>query len=266
MSVVDPRLLELLQRYPADLSADEAEQLRAAGAADPRIADLLAGVDALEEARPPAPVWGPADGTEPRLSDVGRARLDQLFADVLPAAGGADRPPEPVADVPAPPVRPRGADVRWLFAAAALIAIGIGLRMVLPSADDPIESQFRGRLGEVDVELVVVGDQPLSSGTERPTGDPVRFQVVTSGEAYLALVETQNGKRALVWPAMGEQWHVRSGVHLLQPEGLSADYSPADPGEATYELIAAPGPLTLTGAGATAEGAITASTFVLRWR
>jgi len=98
-------------------------------------------------------------------------------------------------------------------------------------------------------------------------GEPVRFQVVTSGEAWLALVETQDGVVAVVWPQPGEQWHVRSGVHLLQPTGLSADYTPARPGDAVYTLVAAPGPMEpFEPSAALRDGATTASTFTIRWR
>jgi hypothetical protein len=67
----DPRLQDLLERYPFDLSDDELTELRSAAEADPELEDLL---DALLEVDD-----GLSGGTpRPELSQVGERRLERL--------------------------------------------------------------------------------------------------------------------------------------------------------------------------------------------
>jgi len=171
---------------------------------------------------------------------------------------GADEDDEPVFSPP------RRSMLPWLAVAAAVL-VGLGLLLLRPSEPDGPGNPFRGGPGDLDVSLAVLGDAPVPDGAARSVGDPVRFQVVTSGDVHLALVEVQGDRRSVLWPKPGGDWHVGAGIHVLTPTGQSPDYRPGEPGLARYELIAAPGALDVSRPEAMHPDAEIAATATVLW-
>lgn len=243
------RTVELLERYPDQLTEAEISELRETAATDPKVAELLATIDALEHGRPDAPEWPEEPEGTPQLSEIGQARIERMLESAGDAPSGARAP----------------VGRRWWVAIAAILLVGVSLLLLRPPEPDPTTDPFRGGPGDLDVTLVVLGDAPVPDGARRPVDDAVRFQVVSSGPAWLALVEVQGNRRSVLWPPPGEQWQVTAGIHLLTPTGQAPDYEPGSHGQTRYELIAAPGPLHVGESDATADGAGVASTSTIIW-
>lgn len=261
---LDPRLQELLERYPDQLSDEELAELRAAAEADPEIDALLDAVHRVEGALTGVP---PAE-----LSDIGRARLGKLVDGAKSWSTGGSTPvaqgePEqssqeaPSTDeskgwstggsTPEGKVVDLGARRRALawaranpapmaLAALMLLAAGFMLRDQLTPPDD---FTWRGDddsddPDRIDGELYVMGETRMSDGDPRRIDRPVTFRAVMEEPGALVLVETQAGRSFVLWPEPGQHWQVTAGSNLLQPAGLAATYVPAGPGEATYTLLA----------------------------
>lgn len=236
----EARTVDLLQRFPDQLSDEEEAELRALAESDPKVAALVEELSGLEAAmQRPAPPQDPDLGGELALSELGRRRLERELRGLLDRGD--------LGQQKASPTPTRGPPWVWAVVAAAVLLLGLGALLrpaPAPPPDDLGALTLRGDADAVDVDLVVLGDDgPLVSGGARPATSAVRFQAVASGPTWLALLETQGGKTMMVYPVRGAQWESEGGVELLQPPGSAAEYTPATTGQATYHLIAAPGPI-----------------------
>ncbi len=248
MSLPD-RLLELLDRYPDDLTDAELAELRAAAETDPRLDHALSEVLAIDAA-----LAGSPDVPE-ALSELGSARLRRALE---PHAAWGSPPAAPLeAKGPVPEHVPVDSvvslfarrPVQLALAALVLVAVGgVVLRMGDP-VDDPSQGGLKGdpRLAETSLVVTAPEGAPVSSGSTRAADQPVRFQVrLTAPSAYLALLEIQGASSAVVWPTPDAVWLGADGFNLLQPPGASPDYRPARPGEATYVVYASPERLAIS--------------------
>ena len=240
--MLDPRHLELLEGYPDQLSEAELAEVRAAAEADGDVAELVAGVDELMDLRVP---FDEDDPGEVELSEMGRKKLARALAarettEAEPAAPAEALPPP---SRPAPQLvdPPANSPPLWRWAAAAALLLGLGF-LVRPGGPEP-DLVPRGDLADLDVSLSIHGPGRLAAGDAQPLDRPVSFSVVASDAVHLALLETQAGRTALIWPTDGAQWLAPAGASTLQPAGKAAEYTAAAPGPAVYHLIAAPGPM-----------------------
>jgi hypothetical protein len=258
----DPRILELLERYPDQLTDAELAELRAAGEQDPEVEELM---DALHD------VDGLLCDVPPvELSEAGEARLDRLVQESKGWSTGGSTPASQATDAaqatgaeaqeskgwstggstPASKVVDLGAARRrhWLLAhptataLAALMLLAAGF-MIRDQLTPPQEFTFRGDddvsdPDRIDGELHIMGETRLLDGATRAVDRPITFRALMQQPAALVLVETQAGRSFVLWPEPGLSWQVSSGVNLVQPSGLASTYAPAGPGEATYTLLA----------------------------
>ena len=230
----DPRILELLERYPDQLTDAELAELRAAGEQDPEVEELM---DALHD------VDGLLCDVPPvELSEAGEARLDRLVQESKGWSTGGSTPASKVVDLGAARRR------HWLLAhptataLAALMLLAAGF-MIRDQLTPPQEFTFRGDddvsdPDRIDGELHIMGETRLLDGATRAVDRPITFRALMQQPAALVLVETQAGRSFVLWPEPGLSWQVSSGVNLVQPSGLASTYAPAGPGEATYTLLA----------------------------
>ncbi len=251
----DPRIQELLERYPDQLSDEELAELRAAAEEDPEVDDLMDAIHRVE---------GLLSGVdEVELSETGQARLDRLADEAKAWSTGGSTPESRVDEVddakawstggstPESKVVDLGARRRWLtwvrdnpapMALAALMLVAAGF-MIRDQLQPPDDFTWRGDddvsdPDRIDGELYVMGETRLADGDARPVNRPITFRAVMQEPAALVLVETQAGRSFVIWPEPGQQWQVLAGSNVLQPAGLAATYMPAGPGEATYTLLA----------------------------
>ena len=75
---IDPRLRDLLAKYPLDLTDEELAELRAGAEADPRVDQIMDGILEVDDQ---------LDDTPVPLSDAGRSRLDALVSAAHEAKG-----------------------------------------------------------------------------------------------------------------------------------------------------------------------------------
>ena len=231
----DPRIQDLLERYPDQLTEQELAELRAAAERDPEVDELL---DAIHQ------VEGVLSGVPPvELSELGQARLDRLVEEAKNWSTGGSTPESKVVDLGA--VRRRRS---WLTAhpaataLAAVMVVAAGF-MIRDQLTPPTEFVWRGDddssdPDRIEGELYVMGETRLEDGDPRAVDRPITFRAVLEEPAALVLVETQAGRSFVLWPEPGEEWQASVGSNLLQPSGLAATYAPAGPGEATYTLLA----------------------------
>lgn len=268
---LDGRSIDLLQRFPDELSAEEEAELRRLAEQSPVLAALveeIAGLDAALD-RPPTPAEEDLSGGF-TLSELGRRRLDRELRDIAEGGGlGQGR---------AEAIPPRRRSLRvWGVVAAAGLLLGLGLLLRTAPDVPPTDLgalQARGEGDTVKAELVVLGPSgPLGRGAAQDPSTPVQLQVVASGAAHLAMLESQGGRTMMLYPVPGMQWSTEGGVTTLQPPGQSADYRPAGPGRAEYHLLIATGPfrvpegpVALDEIAALARGAQVADSFTVDWR
>ncbi len=249
---LDPRVRDLLDRYPLDLDDDELAELRAAADRDPRLAQIMDGILEAEDLLDDAPM---------PLSDAGRARLDALVERTLeakgwsadlatPAAAGDDDAKSWSADLATPAARAdrpsnvvdlaarrRRRTFAWVALAAAIV---VGAVIALQAGPGDPEFQPRGVPEELEGTLWVMGDARVEDGAERSATDGVTFRaVLEDGSASLVLLETQGGATHVIWPAAGAVWEGSAGPNPVGPAGRPAPYRPAGPGRAEYRLVAA---------------------------
>jgi hypothetical protein len=268
---LDPRIQELLERYPLDLSAEELDELRAAAERDPRLDEIMDGLLEID---------GELDGrrdqeAEPELSEAGRARLNALLAGVREAKGWSADGATPAAradeakgwsadgatpaaraddakgwsaDGATPAAREKVVDLASvrrrrfsppaLLAMAALVAIGAGLALRTP----PPTTHFveRGVPADLEGVLWVMGDARVRDGASRAVSEKVIFRaVLNAGSVSLVLLETQAGATHVLHPAPGGVWQGASGTNVLSRGGRPQNYRPARSGRAEYTLVAA---------------------------
>ena len=243
------RLLELLDRYPDDLTDAELAELRTAAQADPRLDRALSEAVAIDAA-----ISGTPDAPEV-LSELGSERLRQALE---PYAAWGSPPAAPLeAKGPGPQKEPADKvislfarrPVQLALAALVLVTVGVVIVRMGDPVDGPRQGSFKGdpRLAETSLVITSPEGAPVASGSTRAADQPVRFQVrLIASSAYLALLEIQGASSALVWPTPDAVWLGADGFNILQPPGVSPDYQPARPGEATYVVYASPEPLVLS--------------------
>jgi len=274
----DPRISELLARYPHDLSDEELAELRATADADPEVERAIDDLVEIE-----ARLAGVAE--EPRLSEIGRKRLESRLEESKAwSTGGAtpsgkaddDAPqawstggatPSGKADDEAPTAwstggatpsgkvvdfgearRKRGllAGSRPAQALAAGLLVATGFMVADQFTPDPPGITFKGDDDDsadpdrIEGSLWIHGEAKLEGGEHRPIDQPVTFRGVPDLPCSLVLLETQNGATFVLHPEPGQVWSAEPGSNLLDPDGASSEYRPGSPGEATYTLLASP--------------------------
>jgi hypothetical protein len=252
---IDPRLRDLLAKYPLDLTDEELAELRAGAEEDPRVDQIMDGILEVDDQ---------LDDTPVPLSDAGRSRLDALVgaaheargwsADLAtPAAQTEDEAKGWSADLATPAAeaetasptpsnvvdlasRRRSRQVTFLAIAAALVIGGVLALQTGPS--DP-EYQPRGELEDIEAALWVMGDARIHDGDARSVASPVTFRaVLEGGSVSLVLLETQGVETHVIWPAVGAVWTGIEGSNTVG-NGGAAPYRPGAPGRAEYHLVAA---------------------------
>ncbi len=256
--VIDPRIEELLSRYPDQLDDTELEELRSAAALDPSVDALMETIHGVEATLLDGPgdsgtVRGPrawsTRGTTPGAQQAQEAASALGLPDGLGVGANAGpvawstRGATPTARVETARRRVHPGFLGAL-AAAFVLFIGVQIHGPLVKPYPPVydpggEFGLRGPDVEPSGVLWVMGEQRIISGTQRPADQPVTFTAVVAQETWLVLAEVQGGKAAIVFPPPGETWQVPVGSHLLQPGGAAASYQPAAPGPATYVLLGA---------------------------
>jgi hypothetical protein len=274
----EPRIAELLARYPHDLSDEELAELRACAEADPAVEQAIDDLIEIE-----ARLAGVPDGLQ--LSELGRKRLERRLEETRAwSTGGAtpsgkadaDAPqawstggatPSGRADAEAPQAwstggaTPSGKVVDFeqarrrrgllggsraaqTLAAGLLIASGF---MVLDQfREPPLEFTFKGDDDDsadpdlIEGSLWIHGETKLESGAMRRIDQAVTFRGVTDKACSLVLLETQAGQTYVLFPEPGQVWEAQPGSNLLDPAENSSEYRPGRAGEVTYTLLASP--------------------------
>jgi hypothetical protein len=243
---LSPRLLDLLARYPAELSDPELAELRAAAEADPRLEDALHELLELDAA-----LDGLADGPL-ALSELGQRRLDRALRSTRAWGSGPAAPLEASAGDHVVSLFARR-PVQLALAAALLAALGFAAARLFtpPAPNDPYHGGIKGddddSAAPRDRSLILQapGEPRLEDGARRPIDSPLRITARLMRPMSLVLLEVQGDVSAVVWPLPGAAWFGAAGPNLLQPADASPDYRPAAPGLATYVLVARPTPLAL---------------------
>ncbi len=256
---LDPRITDLLARYPHDLSDEELTELRAAADADPEIEVAIDGLMEIEEELAGVP-------EEPRLSELGRKRLESKLEEAKAwSTGGATPSGKAAADAPqawstggATPSgkvvdfgearRRRGllGGSRPAQALAAGLLIATGFMVADQFTPDPPGYTFKGDDDDssdpdrIEGSLWIYGESKLETGAVRAADQPVSFRGVPDKPCALVLLETQGGTTYVLYPEPGQVWRANSGSNLLEPDGSSSAYTPGAAGEATYTLLASP--------------------------
>jgi len=247
---LDPRIRDLLERYPLDLADAELAELRAAAEADPRIDAIMDGMLEADDLLDAAPA---------ELSEAGRDRLDSLVSEALDAKGwSADlatpaAKADPGSNVVDLASRRRVAPLALLAIAAALVVAAV---LVLQAGPGDPEFQPRGVIEELEGTLWIMGEARIEDGAERSVSDAVTFRgVLEGGSASLVLLETQGGATHVIWPAAGAVWGGDEGPNPVGAGGVAAPYRPAKAGRAEYDLVAAT-PAPSVGSGPVARDAV----------
>ena len=275
---LDPRISELVARYPHDLNDAELAELRAAAEADPEVESAIDGLLELE-----AELAGVEEA--PRLSELGRKRLESKLDEVQAwSTGGATPSGKADADAPqawstggATPSGKDDADApqawstggatpsgrvvdfgearrrrgllggnRAAQALAAGLLVAAGFMVGDQFTPDPPGYTFKGDDDDsadpdrIEGSLWIHGESKLESGAVRAVDQPVSFRGVPDTPCALVLLETQGGATFVLYPEPGQVWNATAGSNLLAPEGASSAYTPGAAGEATYTLLASP--------------------------
>ncbi len=264
---LDPRLEELLERYPSEVTDAELAEIRAAAERDPSLEALLealllvdatfAGTDLDPELSPEGQrkldakletlrAWtvGPAAPTEARTEDGPKA---WTLGPAAPTEARADN----VIDF-ASARRKRMRMVGLAIAAVILVALGFAVRGWFgPKTEgggyDPYGGGVKGDddSAEPDVEgqIQIMGAVRITDGDSAPADEAVRFTIRLEDSASIALVEVQGDVTAVIWPPPGHQWIGTVGNNPLAPPGSDGTYKPARSGAAEYVLVAKTGEL-----------------------
>ncbi|MCO4772346.1 MAG: hypothetical protein KDA24_20100 [Deltaproteobacteria bacterium] len=242
---LSPDLLDLLARYPDELTDAELETLRNAAKADPRLDEAMHEVLHIDAA-----LDGVPDIT-PTLSELGERRLRKALSAEAPKAWGSP---------PAAPLEAKADNVVSLFgrrpvqlaiAAIVLVAVGLFATTLQDPANDPYNGGIKGGDFTLEGQLIIQakGGSPLVRDEDappaHPSDQPVRITARLENRASIALLEIQGDVSAVVWPLPGATWSGVVGLNVLQPPGSSPDYRPARPGAATYILLAREEPLAI---------------------
>ncbi len=249
---VDPRMEELLERYPSELDDAELAALRAAAEQDP---DVAAAMDAL------LLVDAAFDDTDlhAELSPAGQRKLDANLRAVKAWTLGPAAPTEARADnvVDFAAARSRRmAMVGLAIAAAVLVAVGFAARgWFAPRGPgggyDPYHGGTKGDDDSagpsLEGQIQIQGALRVQDGDSVPADQPVLFTIRLEDAASIALLEIQEGVTSVMWPAPGYQWVGVVGNNRLAPPGTDGSYTPARPGTATYVLVGKQGELRFAG-------------------
>lgn len=265
MSLV-PRLFDLIERYPDELTDAELAELRSAAERDPRLHEVMDAVLEIDSAIAGLPE------TIPQISESGQRRLDLA---VRTATAWGSSPAAPLeahveeeatrawGSSPAAPLEAKADNVVSLFsrrpvqlALAALLVIAAGLlanALLQPAPpDDPygggIKGDGRDSASPLDRSLILqpFGGARLDDGAERSADQPIRLTARLKNPASLALIEVQGDVSAVVWPPPDSVWLGGVGPNLLQPLGASPDYRPSQAGAASYVLVGRDTALTIS--------------------
>lgn len=237
---LDPRISELVARYPHDLNDAELAELRAAAEADPEVESAIDGLLELE-----AELAGVEEA--PRLSELGRKRLESKLDEVQAWSTGGATPSGRVVDF-GEARRRRGllGGNRAAQALAAGLLVAAGFMVGDQFTPDPPGYTFKGDDDDsadpdrIEGSLWIHGESKLESGAVRAVDQPVSFRGVPDTPCALVLLETQGGATFVLYPEPGQVWNATAGSNLLAPEGASSAYTPGAAGEATYTLLASP--------------------------
>ena len=257
----DPRIEELLERYPSELDDSELAELRAAAATDPDVdaamhallltdavlddADLSATLSPAGQRREDATLravraWtlGPAAPTEAK--DTSDAPKAWTLGPAAPTEANADN----VVDFSAARRR-RMRTLSLAIAAAILVALGFAARGWFgPSQEgggyDPYGGGTKGdddSAPAIEGQIQIMGATRIHDGDAVPATTPVRFTMRLEDPASIALIEIQGGTTAVLWPRPDHQWLAIVGNNALAPRGTDGTYTPAAAGEANYVLV-----------------------------
>ncbi len=248
------RVLDLLERYPDELTDAELAELRSEAEKDTRLHEAMDAVLEIDSA-----IAGlPAAAIRP--SPEAQRRLALLLKSASPlnereTRGWGSSPAAPL-EAKVSSIRSTLSDrsLRWALAALLVLAAGFLAHALLrspPPADlygGGIKGGSEHRATPLDRALILqpVGGERLRDGSEQPVDRPVRITARLTSSASLALIEVRGDLSAVVWPPHGSVWLGAVGTNLLQPPGASPEYHPAQSGTTSYVLIGRVSPLTIS--------------------